>query len=120
MNDYIKRADVLALVKQMEKNYADEYRENEPKGREYTLVNMGSLNALTAFEDGLSDIPSTDVRPMVHGKWVKIYEDGEPAIEQHQIGVFCSKCMKIPKNRFTESEFCPNCGADMRSKGESK
>ena len=46
-------------------------------------------------------------------RWIKIYEDGEPAIEQHQIGVACSKCMNMPKDRFTESKFCPNCGRPM-------
>ena len=48
-----------------------------------------------------------------HGRWVKIYENGEPAIAQHQVGVFCIKCMKMPKDKFTESDFCPNCGAKM-------
>lgn len=48
-----------------------------------------------------------------NGRWVKIYENGEPAIEQHQVGVFCSRCAKMPKDRFTESDFCPNCGAKM-------
>lgn len=49
-------------------------------------------------------------------RWIKIYEDGEPAIEQHQIGVACSKCMNMPKDRFTESKFCPNCGRPMTDK----
>ena len=48
-----------------------------------------------------------------HGRWVKIYENGEPKVEQHQVGVFCSKCMNMPKDRFTESDYCPNCGAKM-------
>ena len=63
-------------------------------------------------------ITSTDVSPVRHGKWVKIYEDGEPAIEQHQVGIFCSRCNKMPKDRFTESEFCPHCGAKMGGKYE--
>lgn len=57
---------------------------------------------------------SADVRPVVRGRWVKIYEDGEPAVDQHQIGVCCSKCMKMPEDKFTESDFCPNCGAEMK------
>lgn len=48
-----------------------------------------------------------------HGRWVKIFENGEPAITQHQVGVFCNKCVKMPKDKFTESDFCPNCGAVM-------
>lgn len=72
------------------------------------------LEQVTAERDALA----TNSRLVVYGKWVKIYEDGEPAVKQHQIGVCCSKCMKIPKDRFTESDFCPHCGADMR--GEPK
>ena len=53
------------------------------------------------------------VAPVRHARWVKIYENGEPKVEQHQVGVFCSKCMNMPKDRFTESDYCPNCGAKM-------
>ena len=56
---------------------------------------------------------AADVVPVRHGRWVKIYENGEPKVEQHQVGVFCSKCMNMPKDRFTESDYCPNCGAKM-------
>ena len=76
---------------------------------------------------GMTDIPevkefyrmaSAALRPVSReqvekARWIKIYEDGEPAIEQHQIGVACSKCMNMPKDRFTESKFCPNCGRPM-------
>ena len=56
---------------------------------------------------------SNGVAPVRHARWVKIYENGEPKVEQHQVGVFCSKCMNMPKDRFTESDYCPNCGAKM-------
>lgn len=68
------------------------------------------------FKKAIKKMPKgiiADVEPVRHGRWVKIYESGEPAIEQHQVGVFCSRCMKMPKDRFTESDFCPNCGAKM-------
>ena len=102
MNDYISRQSVWELISELKNFYEQEGNEEENFLSKMSCV--GSLNALTAMEDGLSDIPAADVRPVVYGKWVKIYEDGEPAIEQHQIGVF------------TESEFCPHCGADMRGK----
>lgn len=68
------------------------------------------------FQDCIGEIMDAkeeNVSPIVLSKWVKIYENGEPAIEQHLIGVFCKKCMKIPKDKFTESDYCPNCGARM-------
>lgn len=58
-------------------------------------------------------MPIIDARPVIHARWVKIYKDGEPIAEQPQIGVCCSKCLKMPKDKFTESKFCPNCGAIM-------
>lgn len=61
----------------------------------------------------LRDMKAADVAPVRHGRWVKIYENGEPATQQHQVGVFCSRCKKMPKDRFTESDFCPNCGVKM-------
>lgn len=94
MNDYISRQEALDLIES-----AGTWGWSESQ-----------------LYDEISELTAADVRPVMYGKWVKIYEDGEPAIEQHQIGVFCSKCMKIPKDRFTESEFCPHCGADMRGK----
>ena len=63
--------------------------------------------------DIIDDFPAADVDHVRHGRWVKIYENGEPKVEQHQVGVFCSKCMNMPKDRFTESDYCPNCGAKM-------
>lgn len=65
------------------------------------------------FYSALWNVPAADVAPVVHWRWVRIYEDGEPAIAQHQVGVCCSKCMKMPKDKFTESDYCPNCGAKM-------
>lgn len=76
----------------------------------------GFQNTIT-FHDAKAVIRSirpADVRPVVRGRWVKIYEDGEPAVAQHQVGVCCSKCMKMPDDKFTESDFCPRCGADMK------
>ena len=60
------------------------------------------------YADRIKSIPAANVAPVRHGRWVKIYENGEPAIEQHQVGVFCSRCNKMPKDRFSESDFCPS------------
>lgn len=72
------------------------------------------------FEAAILKIPAADVAPVRYGRWVKIYENGEPAIEQHQVGIFCTRCKKMPKDRFTESDFCPNCGAKMDLHDECK
>ena len=71
-----------------------------------------SIDADVVISD-IKSMKSADVAPVRHGRWVKIYENGEPKVEQHQVGVFCSKCMNMPKDRFTESDYCPNCGTKM-------
>ena len=81
--------------------------------RKAFLEHMKSTNRYFDVKFDIEDFPAADVAPVRRGKWVKIYENGEPAIEQHQVGVFCNKCMKMPKDKFTESDFCQNCGAAM-------
>ena len=71
-----------------------------------------SIDADVVISD-IKGMKAADVAPVRHARWVKIYENGEPKVEQHQVGVFCSKCMNMPKDRFTESDYCPNCGAKM-------
>lgn len=75
-----------------------------------------SIDADVVISD-IKGMKAADVAPVRNGRWVKIYENGEPAIEQHQVGVFCIRCKKMPKDRFTESDFCPNCGAKMDGDG---
>ena len=71
------------------------------------------MHIAATVDQYITEAPAADVVPVRHARWVKIYENGEPKVEQHQVGVFCSKCMNMPKDRFTESDYCPNCGAKM-------
>lgn len=107
MAEYIERDAVHDLVRSLTK---------------YALASPGNTrHRITVDADdvdfGVDKIPSADVAPVRHGRWVKIYENGEPAIEQHQVGVFCTRCKKMPKYRFTKSDFCPNCGCKMDLEG---
>ena len=47
---------------------------------------------------------AADVRPVVHGEWW-------PAKDGYYGHVMCSACHKIESH---DTDFCPNCGADMR------
>ena len=49
----------------------------------------------------IDDIPTADVRENVRGEWISIMG--------HQV---CSICGY--KNDIVPTNFCPNCGADMR------
>ena len=67
-------------------------------------------------------IPATDVKPVVHGKW--IFEEYELA--SWCTKAVCSSCKKTVANNsdlahdwgqrlfLHDYQFCPKCGADMR------
>lgn len=55
-------------------------------------------------------LPAADVRPVRHGRWVKVHDEV-------CYWLACSVCgEEIPKRFGTDhyTNFCPNCGADMR------
>ena len=105
MNDYISRQAVLDLIYELQNFYENEGKESEDFNSK--MMYVGSVNALTAMEDGLSDIPAADVRPVVYGEW----EPGNPV------------CPVCGEDKFKgldadiwadwQPPFCPNCGADM-------
>ena len=75
--------------------------------------NIGSL-ARTAADNCVNYRASVDVRPVVRGTWVGIddfpHDDWE-----------CDHCGCVVENTddpWNYFHFCPNCGADMREKGE--
>ena len=87
-----------------------------------TILNLKSLNPNfdpnRVAHELLDAIPSADVQPVVHGKW----EEGL-CYDYYSKGVLESKCSICGSwNLFDsdgyncESNFCPNCGADMRGK----
>lgn len=55
-----------------------------------------------------------DVRPVVRGTWTEKIDNDEDPIFRRKYE--CSACGKW--NTYGKSDFCPNCGADMRQKGE--
>ena len=62
--------------------------------------------AVQSYADAISKIPAADVRPVVRGKWVQV-------MGKYDWMVKCSRCNGVP---LETSDFCPNCGADMREK----
>ena len=60
------------------------------------------------FEDFVEDTPTVEAKPVVRGEWVEFDIDygGIPTV-----GYQCSECGQ--SNGFL-TDFCPNCGADMR------
>lgn len=70
---------------------------------EYDRVHIGPAGGARKL---MVEAPTADVAPVVVGEW-KINCDGYYP--------YCSNCKNEPKNGVM-SDFCPNCGADMRCK----
>ena len=56
--------------------------------------------------DLLEQLPSADVRENIKGEWIKQYFDFRDNCQIYS----CSKC----DYQDVDTNFCPNCGADMR------
>lgn len=97
MGDYIKREDALNYPLNKESGVLDN---NSPVLAGITLV-------LEYVRDPLY-VPSADVAPVVHGKWLKTSSD-------YVFGA-CSICGCEPLRppfRAIPYGYCPNCGAKM-------
>lgn len=62
-------------------------------------------------------MPTLDVAPVVHGRWVLLDEC-------YNEGVYCSAChkkvyKKCYANKKIKSKFCPHCGAKMDGGAEN-
>lgn len=53
-----------------------------------------------------TDFPSADVRENVRGKWIDVDPYGDSGL--------AFKCSECDKNSIRDTNYCPNCGADMR------
>ena len=67
------------------------------------------------FVDYINEEPTADVKPIVYGKWIYLYDfDGLEICECNKCGVsqeFDGGIFDVNSRR---TNFCPNCGADMR------
>ena len=91
MSDYIKREDALDIV-----------AHNNVHG-EITL------NRYDKIIDGIYEIPSADVAPVRHGRWIEHYKsDAPPTLKERWI---CSWCGNV--QTYGATGYCPNCGARM-------
>ena len=90
-------------------------------------ISFGGTEKKFRFYDIIDSLPSADVRPNIHGHWMKINSGDEDFPES----IVCDRCnhenSHLDFNEhnepigkvFVTSNFCPNCGADMREpKGE--
>ena len=115
MTDYIKREDAKDAVINIvgwEKiaKYVDELSKHP------STKDIDYYDALIDAEDVIDDLPSADVAPVRHGRWIGTeydgYANGFPVYDVYE----CSECgMEYDSTDDGEitHNYCPNCGAKM-------
>lgn len=106
--------DELAKI---EDSTRKEIFKHERSGAEYWM-RMGALNQITKLKHFMFDSATVEAKPVIHGEWKRVgsgslYDTYE-----------CTNCHRPPKWdclgdnhwRIAFTDFCPNCGADMRGK----
>lgn len=102
MTDYIKREDAVRRIAVLMAAEAEsDGCEDQPMD---TYIEYAS--------EDLADIPSADVAPVRHGRWM-------PLTDCSNEGIYCSAChKKVYRAEYSNtmkmhSPYCPNCGAKM-------
>lgn len=98
MVEYIEREELLEL-----------YRMDDP------VLNENGHVPLSVIRQNIMDIPSADVAPVRHGRWIGVdssywrwSHDGGHMVEH--ITFRCSECAR---KSIIKTNYCPNCGAKM-------
>lgn len=75
------------------------------------------------IEQVIDCIPPADVKPVVRGEWIDGGWEGDKAFQIDGRGNcwHVSKCSVCGfKKKGAKSDFCPNCGADMRKEANDE
>lgn len=109
MTEYIDRDEAIVLIEALQKQLCPVGR----YGRSYVYgTDRDRYDQLEEILDSINKIPTADVAPVRHGKWVD-----KPTGRYRQWQSWCSVCENrsgiggIESNR--HKPCCPNCGAKM-------
>ena len=94
MSDYIKREDAL---------------------EQFDYYDLGEY-LTTQIRGMLMDVPSADVAPVRHGRWIEHYKsDAPPTLKSRWV---CSWCGNV--QTYGATGYCPNCGARMDGESDDE
>lgn len=85
------------------------------------FISDGEYVGYCANDVTISAIPAADVKEVVHGEWDEIPNEYFSIATKN--GSYsgnvtsCSVCHEVNPNAY-KTNFCPNCGADMRGRKE--
>ena len=100
-NDYILRMDALKAVCETCSEHGEEGESCAVHCGDYALI---------------QNIPAADVKPVRHGRWVKMTGMMPPEFTGHYSCSECDWFCKKHSVRETDFDFCPGCGAEMEGK----
>ena len=122
MDEYLKREAVINRIKE----YAlDVYDIDLDDSSQFAgnSVKENFCEGLYEATELVNDIPTADVVPVVHGRWIPIRESEmtgwQPELAGRDPigGYVCSACKEESvfdcNDEFVLSNYCPNCGAKM-------
>lgn len=109
MNEYIKRAEAIAIVEYAEDEHP--YSKDKERPETYSDYNQGWSDACDYIECRIEAAKSADVAPVRHAKWIEY-----PRAHYFK----CSECKyTVPHKKaalisgYRQYNYCPHCGAKM-------
>mgnify|MGYP002709852353 CR=1 FL=1 len=100
MSKYIDRESAISLIKQ--------YGHDAIDGGRYSL---DTVDDLVELANRIEALPSADVVPVVHGRWISKNPHG------YEWTFVCSNCGYVDGYPFNDRHnYCPHCGATMDEK----
>lgn len=122
MDDLISRKYLYDKIAELEADVRKTIV-HQPKGSPEYLRCQSRLNELNEFKSEVRDAPTVEAKEVVHGKWEEcawVELDGHGGfINYPKEGMRCSNCYRAFKKELLWTDnFCPHCGADMRTSAE--
>lgn len=103
MNDLIKRKDVIDVIHNYFKEYIDYNEEQEQDEKSYSRNMLMILSENKKLCTSIKELAIVEAKQVVHGEWITDRGYYNPYT--------CNVCNHFEK---VKTNFCPNCGADMR------
>lgn len=111
--EYIEREKIWNHLQEQKQFFIKE-RDGETDLEKLFLL-WGADNAITIIEDWLSDIPSADVAPVRHGRWIWADDGYLRCSNCHQKAPVMTQYQDEPMTIATA--YCPNYGCRMDLEG---
>ena len=110
MDEYINKNVLYEIIAQLEELARNRYLDAPSL---YYPMYMTQLNERAYFKQIITDLPTADVTPVRHGRWIKKQE--KDTFAGYLYSYECSECGRVEQRK---EPYCPNCGAKMDERNE--